>query len=547
MKNILLIICLVPMLTFAQSRKQKKAQAKADKETLENIQKHVQYLADDKLEGRRAGSAGELLAAQYISQQFAQAGLQPKGSNGFIQEFTINEGKQAPAGENRFTVNDQPLQLEQDYYPLAVSASSQVSGSCSPGLREKGLPWFWDVADLLDDNKNNPHFDVYAAIAAEALRTGEKGGKALIVFNSSNAEDNIHFNRHDSVAPAPIPVVYVTKKGLKKYFADATDYYQLNLQVKLVPKERKSRNVVAFLDNQAPNTVILGAHFDHLGHGEDGNSLDGQGQVHNGADDNASGTAALIELARLLKNSTAKQNNYLFIAFSGEELGLLGSKYWLSHPGFSLTANYMINMDMVGRYDSSRKLTIGGYGTSPAWPQLFNAVTDKNLLVKFDSSGSGPSDHASFYYQNIPVLFFFTNTHSDYHKATDDWNKLNFAGELQIIKYIQRVIEAADTQGKLAFTPTREQEMRSVRLPVTLGVMPDYGFSGTGMRIDGVSKGKLAERIGLQAGDVLLQLGNYTFVDVQTYMQALTHFKKGDKTQLRIKRGNSEKTFQVEF
>ncbi len=547
MKKLLLIVCLIPSLTFAQSKKQRKAQAKADKETLDNIQKHVQYLADDKLEGRRAGSPGELLAAQYISQQFAQAGLEAKGSNGFMQEFAIREGKQAPADQNHFTVNGRQMELQQDYYPLAFSASTQVSGSCSPGLREKDLPWFWDVADLLDDNKNNPHFDIDAAIAIEANRTSQKKGKALIIFNSSSAEDNIHFNKRDSSAIAPIPVVYLTKAGQKKYFTDLTDYYQLNLQVSLTSKERKSRNVVAFIDNHAPTTVILGAHFDHLGRGEDGNSLDGQGEIHNGADDNASGTAALIELGRILKNAGAKHNNYLFIAFSGEELGLLGSKYWLENADAAITPNYMINMDMIGRYDSSRKLTIGGYGTSPVWPQVFSTVTDKNLLVKFDSSGAGPSDHASFYYKNIPVLFFFTNSHSDYHKASDDWNKINYNGELEIVKYIQHIVDATDNQGKLAFLPTRQQEIRSVRLPVTLGVMPDYGFSGTGMRIDGISKGKLAERIGLQPGDVLLQLGNFKFIDVQTYMQALGNFKKGDKTQLRIKRGNTEKTFPIEF
>jgi len=204
-------------------------------------------------------------------------------------------------------------------------------------------------------------------------------------------------------------------------------------------------------------------------------------------------------------------------------------------------------MDMVGRYDPAKKLTIGGYGTSPVWGQVFASATDKNLIVKFDSSGSGPSDHASFYRKEIPVLFFFTNSHSDYHKATDDWNKINYNGEVQIINYISHIIESTDTKGKLAFTKTRDAEMRSVSLPVTLGVMPDYGFSGTGMRIDGVSKGKTGERIGLQAGDVLLQLGEYKFVDVMTYMQALKNFKKGDKTTLRIKRGDKEITFDVEL
>ncbi len=204
-------------------------------------------------------------------------------------------------------------------------------------------------------------------------------------------------------------------------------------------------------------------------------------------------------------------------------------------------------MDMIGRYDLARKLTIGGYGTSPLWGNMFSATTDKNLVVHFDSSGMGPSDHASFYRKDIPVLFFFTNSHSDYHKATDDWQKINFQGEVEIIKYITEVIDATNNKGKLTFAKTRDQESRSISLPVTLGVMPDYGYTGTGLRIDGVSKGKTAERIGLLAGDVLLQLGDYKFVDIQTYMQALQKFKKGDKTVLRIQRNGKEMTFDVQF
>ncbi len=547
MKKLLLILVFAPVLVFSQTRKQKKAQVKADQETLANLKAHVMYLADDKLEGRRTGTPGELLAMQYISEQFKKDGLQPKGTNGYIQEFDIDEGKQFTDGKNMLTINGHSLELKNDYFPLAYSANSSVEGSASLDLREKGAPWFFDVKDLLEENKANPHFDINDAIRAEAKRDKEKGGTALIIFNSSAAIDNIQFNKNDSSALCTIPVIYIAGDAWKKYFADANATYNISLNVNISPKKRKARNVVGYLNFNAPTTVIIGAHFDHLGYGEDGNSLDGQGQIHNGADDNASGTAALIELGRILQTTTAGNNNYLFIAFSGEELGLFGSKYWLDHPSVNIVPNYMINMDMVGRYDSSRKLTIGGYGTSPVWATVFASTTDPNLVVKYDSSGSGPSDHSSFYRKNIPVLFFFTNSHSDYHKATDDWQKINFEGELEIVKYIDRIIEATNDKGKLSFLKTRDMEARSMSLPVTLGVMPDYGFTGTGMRIDGISKGKLAERLGLQSGDVLLQLGDYKFVDVMTYMQALQHFKKGDKTTLRIKRGDTEKTFDVQF
>lgn len=547
MKHLLLILVFIPALVFSQSKKERKEQEKNNKIILTNLQSHIQYLASDKLEGRRTGTHGEELAMQYIVSQFQKYGLQPAGSNGYIQEFEIDEGKKFSDSDNSFTSNGKNLQLQKDYYPLAFSANASAKGSASMALQEKDIPWFFDVKYVLDDNKSNPHFDINDAIKEQAKHAKEQGATALIVYNSTETVDNIQFNKNDSTASSPLPVVYVTREGIKNFFADATDTYDIDLKVSLSLSKRKAHNVIGMLNFNAPSTVILGAHYDHLGYGEDGNSLDGQGQIHNGADDNASGTAALIELAHILQKTKAHNNNYLFIAFSGEELGLFGSKYWLDHPTVNVVPNYMINMDMVGRYDSSRKLTIGGYGTSPMWGSVLSTTRDKNLVIKFDSSGTGPSDHASFYRKDIPVLFFFTNAHSDYHKATDDADKINYAGETEIVNYIDRIIEATDTKGKLAFSKTRDAEMRAVALPVTLGVMPDYGYTGTGMRIDGVSKGKTAEKIGLQPGDVLLQLGDYKFVDVQTYMQALQHFKKGDSTKLHIKRGDKEMEFAVQF
>jgi len=546
MKKLLLILMTLPCLFFAQAQS-KKAKAKADKTILVNIQNHIQYLASDKLEGRRAGTNGEALAMQYISSQFQKYNLTPKGDDGFIQQFEISEGKAFNSPDNYFSVNGAKLESKTDYYPLAFSANNSAKGSVSPMLREANQIWFWNVSDMLEDNKGNPHFDMINAVKEEALKDAKKGAKALIVYNTSNAADNILFEKKDTTDAVAIPVLYLTQGAMSKYFADPTSIYDLDLNVHIATDNREAHNVIGYMNFNAPTTVVIGAHYDHLGYGEDGNSLDGTGQIHNGADDNASGTAALIELARILYNTKARNNNYLFIAFSGEELGLLGSKYWLQHPTANVNTNYMINMDMIGRYDSSRKLTIGGYGTSPTWGEVFQTTTDRNLVVKFDSSGSGPSDHSSFYHDSIPVLFFFTNTEPDYHKATDDADKINYKDETEIIDYIANIINATNDKGKLTFLKTKDQEMRSTHLPVTLGVMPDYAYTGSGMRIDAVSKGKTAEKAGLKAGDVLMQLGDYKFVDVETYMQALQHFKKGDATTLIIQREGKEMKFDVQF
>lgn len=546
MKKILVLLVLIPALSYSQSkRKKRQMEEKANAELVTSLKSHVQYLADDKLEGRRTGTKGEELAMQYIVNQYQQMGLAPAGTNGYIQEFTIDEGKQVNPS-TQLLVDGKNLELTTEYIPLAFSINTKVAGSSATALSESKQPWFKDLKELLEENKTNPHFDVEEEIKKLSDKVSAKGATALFVYNSSDLVDNIKFNKNDKSASTKIPVVYITKTGFSKYFSDPAATHPLELNISFAEKSRKARNVVGYIDNKAPTTIILGAHYDHLGYGEDKTALDTAHAIHNGADDNASGTAALIELARMLKKNAPAGNNYLIMNFSGEELGLLGSKYWLDNPTKVITPNYMINMDMVGRYDTTHKLTIGGYGTSPVWGQLF-AAEKNNLLIKFDSTGSGPSDHAAFYRKDIPVLFLFTGSHSDYHKATDDWDKINYDAEKDIVKLVYRVIEAADNRGKFAFTKTAEQKVGAVRMNVTLGVIPDYGFTGTGMRIDGVSPGKTGEKIGLHAGDVLLQLGDYKFTDVYSYMEALGKFKKGQKTQLRIKRGNEEKTFDVEF
>lgn len=547
MKKLLLLIVIVPSIGFAQTRKERKQQERADKITLQHIQKHIEYLASDELEGRRTGSHGETLAMEYIAAQFAKYGLAAKGTNGFVQEFEVNEGKKIDESATHFSVNGKTLNLNSDYFPLPYSANSQLVTTATPGLPERQTPWFYDVKETLYENRDNPHFDINYAIREEAKRASENKATALILYNSGTGVDNIQYNKNDTSSSFSIPVLFVSNNAMKSYFSDPTSSYDIDLKTTLKKADRTGKNVIGMLNFNQPNTVIIGAHYDHLGYGEDHNSLDGQGEIHNGADDNASGTAALIELARILKQQKNPKNNYLFIAFSGEELGLLGSKYWLENPTVHVVPNYMINMDMIGRYDTANKLTIGGYGTSPSWGKLFDEIGHDHLVIKFDSSGSGPSDHSAFYHKDIPVLFFFTNSHGDYHKATDDWQKINYQGEVSIINYINRIIDASEKYGKLSFSKTRDQEIKQVALPVTLGVMPDYGFTGTGMRIDGTSKGKPAEKAGLKAGDILLQLGEYKFVDVVSYMKALQHFKKGDQAKLTIIRDGKEMDFMIQF
>jgi len=547
----LLLLVVINLVSYSQKIK------KADQPILTNLQAHIHYLADDKLEGRRTGSPGEFAAMNYIADQFRQIGLQPKGVEGYFQSFDVNEGKQINT-TTHFSINKDELKLDEDFFPFTFSPNTNIEAFPAIALQEPDMPWFIDLKEILTESKDSPQFSLDDWIYNQATDLKKRGASALIFYNSSDIDDHLKFDPKNKSDLVKIPVVYVKKNAAKKYFSDVSASVEIEIRTDIGEKKRTGHNVIGYLNNGAPTTVILGAHYDHLGYGEDGNSMlrTGERLIYNGADDNASGTAAVIEIARLIKNSGKKElknNNYLFITFSGEELGLFGSKYFVENPTIALSnVNYMINMDMVGRLnDSTQVLTVGGFGTSPEWADVIKMKEKKSpFVIKIDSSGTGPSDHTSFYRKNIPVLFFFTGLHSDYHKPTDDFDKINYPGELSVVKYIYSLIVKEDeNKKKLTFTQTREtQTSTSARFNgVTMGIMPDYSFAGTGVRVDGVSEGKPAQSAGLQAGDIILQLGDYNTSSLENYMQALGKFKKGDSATVKIKRGSEIIEKKVQF
>ncbi len=543
MKKCLFLILFYCQVTAAQRLK------KSDRAVIENLKTEIGFLASDRLEGRRTGTQGEKLAYEYLSEQFKSIGLLPKGDgDSYLQVFEINEGKQV-LPSSHLILNGKSLVYEEDYFPFIFSAEGFVQTNASPALREKGRPWFWDIKEIAEQNKNNPYFDLEDAIKNKALEFGKKGATAVIVYNTGEKEEDLKFESKEKAEPVNIPVLFIKKTAVQNFLADATSDLDIDIQVDIGDKIRRGHNVAGYIDNGAGNTIIIGAHYDHLGYGEDHNSLwTGEQSIHNGADDNSSGTASVIELASMLKKSKLKNNNYLFICFSGEELGLYGSKYFTEHPTINLDAvNYMINSDMIGRLnDTTHSLVIGGYGTSPSWGKIITA-NRKPFEIKLDSSGIGPSDHTSFYLKNIPVLFFFTGPHKDYHKPTDDVDKINFYGELQVIKYIYDVIGKTNKLGKIAFSKTKEPKMGGSHFTVSLGIMPDYTFSGKGVRADAIIDGKIAQKAGIQAGDIITKLGEYDFADLNSYMDVLSKFKKGDATTVTILRGNKPLIFDIVF
>ena len=343
----------------------------------------------------------------------------------------------------------------------------------------------------------------------------------------------------------------VLPKGTEGYFQEFTVSKPTNPHEEAVigtdGEGVTGRNVVGFIDNQSANTIVIGAHFDHLGMGGSGSLHRGDSAIHNGADDNASGTAALVALADILK-SEEHTSNFLFIAFSGEENGLWGSNYFVKNPTINLSSvNYMINMDMVGRLNEEKTLAVNGVGTSPNFVSALEMANTDSLKLVTSESGVGPSDHTSFYLQDLPVLHFFTGQHEDYHKPTDDFEKINYEGLLEVVGIIDRLIDQLDSEPKLAFTKTKDSNGDSPRFTVSLGVVPDYLFDGKGMRIDGVSEDKPAQAAGLEKGDIVNQLGDSTIHDMMSYMRALSAFEKGDETTVTVDRGGQKIEAPIKF
>ena len=343
------------------------------------------------------------------------------------------------------------------------------------------------------------------------------------------------------------------EKGTNGYFQDFTfkPKTQPHAEVKYTSINSDStitgRNIVGFMDNKAERTVVIGAHYDHLGYGNEGSLYrEKEKAIHNGADDNASGVALMLNIASRLKE-TNTGNNYLFMAFSGEEMGLLGSNYFAKNPTISTEEiNFMINMDMVGRLKADSTLAVYGVGTSPIFKQVISSSNNSFKIIE-NESGVGPSDHTSFYLVDIPVLHFFTGQHEDYHKPSDDAEKLNYEGMDKISDYIFDIITDLDDNGELAFRKTKNESEETPRFKVGLGVIPDYMFDGKGMRIDGVSEDKPAIKAGLKKGDIVIQLGDSTVVDMMSYMRALSVFEKGSKTKVIVERDGKRVEAELEF
>ncbi len=538
---------------------------------MEGAMAHVRYLADDALEGREAGTPGARCAADYIAAYFRQLGLEGAGPDGsYFQTFEMQVGSRLGEG-NEMVLGGRTLAPGADWVPFGFSASETVSAPLvygGPGVSMPGNP---DdrYAHLELEGKivvvegADPHGSGEGSLAGDphhkaSIAAGRGAAGVIVLLEDGETLPDPLLEGRPSVK---IPAAAVTAARAEAVRDAARAGETVTLTTALEPRMVEVRNVVAKIPGTDPTlenqVVVVGAHFDHLGHGGDGSLAPDSHEVHNGADDNASGTAAVMEVAhRFASAGIRPERTVLFMAFTGEEKGLWGSGYYVGHPIFPLQNTVaMINMDMVGRLRDNT-LTVYGTGTAREFPDFLEEVNEAQpepFVLATIPDGFGPSDHNSFYGAEIPVLMLFTNTHADYHRPEDDWDLINQAGLDRVVTFATDLTEdlagygstdalavhytagAGNPHGGMA-AEAGESDRPSRGYGAYFGTIPDMTPQEFGVRITGVREGSPAEKAGLQGGDVIVELGGKEITDLYAYTYALQDHKPGDEVVVVVVR-----------
>ena len=601
----LLLLLFISGIGYSQNEIDK---VRSNEITKEEIYEHINYLASEKLEGRYPGTQGDILAREYISREFEKYGLIPKGDSAFIQRFDMNNGvKKGKANTLKFYDDGKQVSIsESDFTPLGLSSNGKVKGGLVFAGYGINAPML-DYSDFKDANGNmidvegkvivimryspttmNPNNDKFAKF--EELRTKIASFKDLkpagviiitppINSTSSNADILMDVGFDMVSQNSGIPTIN-TKRGIIESFLKQRGYdlskiqeginsgikpnsseikeVSVEYEVDLEKNTAKTGNVVGFLEGSDPvlknEVIVIGAHFDHLGYGGQNSMYRGKDKLpHVGADDNASGTTGVLEIAQKLSSEKDKlKRSVLFICFTAEEEGLIGSSYFAKSDEFK---NYnivaMLNMDMVGRLKDD-KLILNGTGTSTYWTPMIEELNKKyNFNTSMNPEGFGPSDHSSFYAKDIPVLMFFTDLHTDYHKPTDTPDKINTEGQQKVLNMVYDMAYDLSTRDvkpeftKVAVKEENKGERKSVR--VYVGTVPDFSYSDAGYKISGVQSGSPAEKAGILAGDIMIKFGDKEINNLYDYTAALGEYKPGQDVNVVVKRGTEEITVVVKL
>lgn len=561
--------------------------------TSSEIIDHIRYLSSDRLKGRAPGTQGSKRAMHYIEKEWRKAGVVPAGERGFQLPFNFTSGVSL-SGYNRFKIEGQrtSFRVKHDFMPLGFSADGSfnadvVFAGYGFGV-EDSVSWNdysnidatgkWVLVFRGSPDGSSPHsaFANYAPLRKKYLSARDNNAAGVLFVNPYNDDDlegfvPLHFG--PSSSKGSIPAIHISQEMAQQLLPQYTSLNNLQndldsarssvsfdlginvtASVSLKIKKSKGVNLLGLVpgDGSTNEIIIIGAHMDHLGYGGKGSgSLQPDDKaIHNGADDNASGTTGLLEIAeKLSANSEPLKRDVLFIAFDAEEKGLLGSKYFVDNPTINLeNVSAMLNMDMIGRLKDS-SLTVGGTGTSPLFEPLLDSLQqNRPLKISYNKEGYGPSDHSSFYIKDIPVLFFFTGSHEDYHKPTDDWEKINAVGEqkiLELIFDITRHIGSLDDKPVFTAAGPKDQSQSRRGFKVTFGIIPSYTGGGPGLTIDGVRPEGPAEAAGIQGGDIIVEIGGKDIQDIYDYMHRLGELKKGETVNVKVKRENETLDFTV--
>ena len=537
MKKILFTLLITSTIVISQD-------CNEDRESLNSLKKDVIILSDDKMEGRETGTKGEKMALKHIHKRMESFGLETS-----LQKFTFN-------GNVKVKFNEELLDL--GLYPTKYSFDGVIEnakiidvefGIDAPELNYSNYTDLNISGKVVVINTSSPDgihpHSKYLNFHDLKLRAeiAKNKGAVAVIYYSDNQYAETPERKFKNINSAGIPVLFWYDK--RKSFKEKT----ISFSLKLIEKKITAHNLISKINNKKKYTIIIGAHYDHLGWGGEGSLYRGDSSIHNGADDNASGTAAIIYLAEYYSKEKYNNYNYIFIAFSGEEKGLLGSNAFANSDLINpKNINYMINMDMIGRLNNEGVIEVYGVGSSPSWKKVLDRNFCDKIKIEKSESGIGSSDHTSFYLQDIPVLHFFTGTHEDYHKPSDDADKVNYKGMVTVISYIKSIINDLDNESKLLFSKTKmDKSKKAPKFSVTLGVVPNYMYSEGGMKIDGVNEGKSAHKSGMIKGDIVIQLGDIKITDMNSYMKALGRFEKGDKVTVIILREGNEEKLKVTF
>lgn len=582
---ILLVSLSINSLVFAQNS-----------QPTRQIENTIKYLASEELEGRRAGENGDSLAAVYIRNQFSHAGLELLFDDGF-QKFSLVSSVEI--GDNNYlSVSNNVYNVKNDFLPYSFTANKQVSAEVAftgygLSIDQDSLQWN-DYENIMvkekwvlmlkgdpEIDKSESKFAAFSEDRAKVLMAQDNGAAGVLMvagphFSEKDELQSLFYDKNSSTYS--IPVLQVTRRIADSIlFASGytIDYLEnkinqtlkpvvfhvdviVNAKADVIQKTATTRNVAAILPGIDPvlknEFIVIGAHYDHLGMGGPGSgsrALDTIA-VHYGADDNASGVAAVIDLAIKAVREKSNRRSLVFAAFGAEEMGLIGSTTFTANPPVDLAKVVaMFNFDMVGRFDKdSRSISIGGSQTSLETEEILNRLGNQ-FSLSLSPEGSGPSDHAAFYMQNIPVFFISTGAHSDYHTPEDTAEKINFEGISEIVDYIWKVTsEVSNRENALTFqeSGSKMRRSRGGRLKVTLGVMPDFaGQEKNGLRIDAVTKGKPASQAGMLKGDIITAINGNPVGNIYDYMNRLNSFEEGQTISVDILREGKPRVLIVQL